>query len=157
MPGRSIAENVALPHLSALARGRWFLDRKAQRSRVEALAADVRLKAAGLDQPCAQLSGGNQQKVVFARALAGGPKAILLDEPTRGVDVGAKADLYRLIRELAGQGVAVLLASSDLPELLGLADRIAVLHEGRLTKVMENNGMTEAELLTHLYDGGAAA
>jgi ABC-type sugar transport system ATPase subunit len=108
-------------------------------------------------QACEELSGGNQQKVLFARALAGAPKVLLLDEPTRGVDIGAKADLYRLVREMAGRGVAVILASSDLPELLGLADRIAVLREGRLSHLIENRTMTEAELLARLYDSGAAA
>ncbi|MCU0856039.1 MAG: ATP-binding cassette domain-containing protein, partial [Rhodobacteraceae bacterium] len=151
---RSIVENVALPHLSRMARGALFLDPRRQGRTAEALGQEVRLKAASTRQACEELSGGNQQKVLFARALAGDPKVLLLDEPTRGVDVGAKFDLYRLVRELAAEGVAVIVASSDLPELLGLSDRIAVLEAGRLTHMLENRDMSEADLLAHLYDTG---
>jgi ABC-type sugar transport system ATPase subunit len=149
---RSIAENVALPHLAPMARAGVFLDRRRQARAAEALGREVRLRATSTAQACEELSGGNQQKVLFARALAGEPKVLLLDEPTRGVDVGAKFDLYRLVRELAARGTAVIVASSDLPELLGLADRIAVLQEGRLTHLFENRDMTEADLLARLYD-----
>lgn len=152
MMQRSIIENVTLPHLDALARGAVFVDRTRQRGLVDRLARDVRLRSASPVQTCEELSGGNQQKVLFARALAGAPRILLLDEPTRGVDVGAKFDLYRLIRRLGDAGMAVVLASSDLPELLGLADRIAVLHAGRLTHLLENDTMTEAELLARCYD-----
>jgi ABC-type sugar transport system ATPase subunit len=153
---RSIVENVAVPHLGRMARGAVFLHPARQRQAADSLGAEVRLKAASTGQACEELSGGNQQKVLFARALAGEPKVLLLDEPTRGVDVGAKYDLYRLVRELAAQGVAVVVASSDLPELLGLSDRIAVLQDGRLTHLMENRDMTEADLLAHLYDTAVA-
>jgi ABC-type sugar transport system ATPase subunit len=149
---RSIVENVALPHLTPMARAGVFLDPRRQSATADALGADVRLRAASTAQFCDELSGGNQQKVLFARALAGAPKVLLLDEPTRGVDVGAKFDLYALVREMAARGTGVILASSDLPELLGLADRIAVLQEGRLTHLLENDGMTEADLLARLYD-----
>jgi ABC-type sugar transport system ATPase subunit len=149
---RSIVENVALPHLTPMARAGVFLDRRRQAAAADRLGADVRLRAASTGQSCEELSGGNQQKVLFARALAGAPKVLLLDEPTRGVDVGAKFDLYALIREMTARGVGILLASSDLPELLGLADRIAVLQEGRLTHLLETEGMTEADLLARFYD-----
>ena len=152
---RSVTENVALPHLGAMARGWVFLDPARQARVAGELGGEVRLRASSPAQACEELSGGNQQKVLFARALAGAPKVLLLDEPTRGVDVGAKADLYRLVREMAERGVAVIVASSDLPELLGLADRIAVLREGRLADLFENRDMTEADLLSRLYDGEA--
>jgi ABC-type sugar transport system ATPase subunit len=116
----------------------------------------VRLKAQGAGQPVAELSGGNQQKVLFARALAGRPKLLLLDEPTRGVDVGAKADIYALIRGLAGEGTAVIVASSDLPELIGLCDRIAVLQGGKIAREIATQGLTEAGLLSAIYEGEAA-
>jgi ribose transport system ATP-binding protein len=95
------------------------------------------IRLAGLDQSARLLSGGNQQKLLFARALALNPRVLLLDEPTRGVDVGAKQEIYRKIVETAATGVAVVVISSELPELLLLCPRIAVLHEGRLAGVLD--------------------
>src|SRR5205823_1452622 len=97
------------------------------------------------------LSGGNQQKVVFARALAGKPKVLLLDEPTRGVDVAAKFDIYALIRELRAAGTAVLIASSDAPELIGLSDRILVMRSGAVATVLDARGLDEETLLAHCH------
>lgn len=148
---RAITENVALPHLASLARGGVFLNAPRQRKLATDLGEQVRLKAASVAQSCDELSGGNQQKVLFARALAGNPKVLLLDEPTRGVDVGARFDLYRLIRALSDQGVAILLASSDLPELLGLSDRIGVMRDGVLAETIAAEGLTEAALLARFY------
>jgi ABC-type sugar transport system ATPase subunit len=153
---RSIIETVALPHLTRLSRAGLWLSPRRQRETAESLGRDVRLKATSGSQACEELSGGNQQKVLFARALAGAPRVLLLDEPTRGVDVGAKFDLYRLIRGLAAEGVAVMLASSDLPEVLGLADRVLILHEGRLAGEREAAGMTEGDLLAAIYGARAA-
>lgn len=148
----AIADNVTLPHLARLSHWGVFLDRRAERRRVELHGSDVRLKSSGPSQPVVQLSGGNQQKVLFARALAGQPQVLLLDEPTRGVDIGAKFDIYRLIRRLADDGISVILASSDLPELLGLSDRIAVLQDGRLAHLLQNEALSEADLLELCYD-----
>lgn len=150
MPRRALAETVALPHLSRLSRLGFFRRHEAARL-VRRLSQDVRLKSTGPAQPVAELSGGNQQKVLFARALAGSPSVLLLDEPTRGVDVGAKFDIYTLIRDLAAQGAAVIVVSSDLPELIGLSDRIAVLNAGRITQTLPAAGLTEAALLTACY------
>jgi ABC-type sugar transport system ATPase subunit len=127
------------------------------RARARDLGARVRLRATSVAQPCAELSGGNQQKVLFARALAGAPRVLLLDEPTRGVDVGARQDIYGLIRDLGQEGVAVVLASSDLPELIGLSDRIAIMQDGRLREIVPGAGMTEAGLLGRLYRTGSEA
>jgi ABC-type sugar transport system ATPase subunit len=106
-----------------------------------------------------ELSGGNQQKVVFARALARPPRLLLLDEPTRGVDVGAKVDIYHLIREISARGTGIILVSSDLPELLGMTDRVLILQAGRLTAIMPTHGQTQASLLACCYgefaDGSA--
>ncbi len=147
---RSITENIALPWLRSLSRGEVFLDRKRQAREAAGLAGKVRLKAKGLSQPCRHLSGGNQQKVVFARALAGSPSVLLLDEPTRGVDVGARAEIYALIREWSAAGRSIVMASSDLPELLGLCDRILVMRDGRQSAIVPAAGLTQAGLL-HLF------
>ena len=151
MMGRAIAENVALPHLAALARARVFLDHRRQRRLARELGQAVALKAASIDQSCRELSGGNQQKVLFARALAGTPRVLLLDEPTRGVDIGARFEIYRLIRRLSDEGIAILMASSDLPEILGLCDRIAVMRDGRLAETLDAEGLSEAALLARFY------
>jgi ribose transport system ATP-binding protein len=94
--------------------------------------SDLAIRAASPRVPVGTLSGGNQQKVVFGRQLLTGPRVLLLDEPTRGVDIGAKAEIYRLLHRLAADGTAVLLASSELPELTGVCDRILVLRRGRI-------------------------
>lgn len=150
---RALAETITLPHLSRLSRV-GLLRHRAMADRVARLARDVRLKSRGPSQPVAELSGGNQQKVLFARALAGRPRVLLLDEPTRGVDVGAKFDIYTLIRDLAAQGTGVVVASSDLPELIGLCDRIAVMAGGRIARILPAEGLTEAALLAACYEGG---
>ena len=148
---RAISETVALPHLGRLARAGLFLDPGRQRVLARDLGGQVRLKAPDVGTPCEALSGGNQQKVLFARALAGRPQVMLLDEPTRGVDIGARFDLYRLIRTFADGGGAVILASSDLPELIGLSDRIAIMRDGRLSETIAAEGLDEAALLSRFY------
>ena len=151
--GRTIAENVALPYLTQFARAGVFLHDHRQRQLAQDLGERVRLKAASVSQACAELSGGNQQKVLFARALAGRPRVLLLVEPTRGVDIGARFDLYRLIESLRSEGVSIVLASSDLPELLGLSDRVGVMRDGVLTEILPASGLTEAGLLARFYHG----
>ena len=99
-------------------------------------------------QPIATLSGGNQQKVVFARALMADPQLLLLDEPTHGVDVGAKADLYTIIAQAAEKGLTVLMASSEVPEILALCDRVAILSKGRLAGILGRDEMSEDRILT---------
>lgn len=151
--GRSIVENVTLPHLQRFARAGVFVNVAREKQRSHDLGKHVRLKATSIMQVCAELSGGNQQKVLFARALAGKPRVLLLDEPTRGVDIGARFDIYRLIQSLRDEGVSILLASSDLPELLGLSDRIGVMRDGVLTEILQADDLSEASLLAHFYHG----
>ena len=127
-----IEDNVTLPVLSRLSR--WgLLDRRRERALAADFATRLQVRMAGLDQAVAALSGGNQQKVVLAKWLATHPTVLILDEPTRGIDVGTKAEVHRLISHLATQGLAILMISSELPEILGMSDRIVVMHEGRLT------------------------
>jgi ribose transport system ATP-binding protein len=107
----------------------------------------MRIKSAGVEQPVQFLSGGNQQKVVIGKWLATRPSVFLLDEPTRGVDIGAKQEIYRLMEELAAKGVAVLFVSSDLEEILGMSDRVLVLHEGRLSGELQRNELSEQAVM----------
>jgi len=160
MLARPITDNVVLPHLTALSRAGTIAHRRRERALTAEMGGVVRLKSDGLAQPVYQLSGGNQQKVVFARAVGAAPRLLLLDEPTRGVDVGAKFDIYTLIRELSGQGCAVVLTSSELTELIGLCDRILILLDGRQSEIVATDGLTSADLLGRFYDeahGGHAA
>jgi ribose transport system ATP-binding protein len=113
----------------------------------------LQIKVGSLDNPVWTLSGGNQQKVVIGRWLQAAPKVLILDEPTRGVDVGAKAEIYALIDELAGRGVAVWMITSDMEELLGMADRVVVMHEGRLAGELARDHLTEENVM-RLATGG---
>jgi ribose transport system ATP-binding protein len=101
-----------------------------------------------VDQPIGSLSGGNQQRAIFGRAFASDPRLLLLDEPTRGVDVGAKAEIYELIDRAAAQGMAVLVASSELEELLWICNRIAVMNHGRVVEVLDRSEATKERIMT---------
>ena len=127
-----VSANIALPILRRLGR-LGLVDRGRERAVAGDYAGRLQVKAAGLDQPVAALSGGNQQKVVLAKWLATEPRVLILDEPTRGIDVGTKAEVHRIVSRLAGAGMAIVLISSELPEVLAMADRVLVLHEGRVT------------------------
>jgi ABC-type sugar transport system ATPase subunit len=155
MLGEGLGRTVSLPHLARLTVG-GLLQHRSEARMVAEMSTSVRLKARGAAQPVAELSGGNQQKVLFARALAGKPRVLLLDEPTRGVDVGAKADIYAIVRRLAEAGAAVVVASSDLAELIGLSDRIVLVRDGRTGAELAADGLSEAALLAAIYAGEAA-
>ena len=107
----------------------------------------LRVRTPDLGEPVINLSGGNQQKVLIARWLMTNPRILILDEPTRGIDVGAKAEIHRLISELAAQGVAVLMISSELPEVLGMSDRVLVMHEGRMTGIVDRQDATQVKIM----------
>ena len=128
----SIARNATMTRTSALARG-GLVRSGAEDRLAKEWAARLQLKFHRLSDPAGFLSGGNQQKVVLAKWLATEPKLLILDEPTRGIDVGTKSEVHRLMGELAGRGLAVLMISSELPEVLGMADRVLVMHEGRIS------------------------
>ncbi|MFD7528765.1 sugar ABC transporter ATP-binding protein [Streptomyces sp. NPDC059849] len=147
---QSVADNALLVTRAVPARGR-----PAARRELTALLERVRLHAHGEDQQVQYLSGGNQQKVVIAKWLAARPRVLLFDEPTRGVDVGAKAAIHTLVRELAREGLAVLIISSELPELIGMSDRILVMSEGRLAGELPA-GATEEAVMRVATGGGSA-
>lgn len=141
---QSILDNASLPHLTAFSAAGW-LRSASRRKAVEEATSAVRLKSAGLSQPASALSGGNQQKVVLARWLTQNVDVLLLDEPTRGVDVGARGEIYAIIRRLAAQGMAVLLVSSDMPELIGLSHRVAVMRAGGIAGVLDREALDRAD------------
>jgi len=109
--------------------------------------ARLRVRTPDLEEPVLNLSGGNQQKVLIARWLMTKPRILILDEPTRGIDVGAKAEIHKLITELAGQGVAVMMISSEMPEVLGMSDRILVMHEGRMTGIVDRKDASQVKIM----------
>lgn len=128
---RSINENISLPNLPARQK-KLFLNKKRERRESQEYATKLTVKAASLEADAISLSGGNQQKVVLAKWIMANPKVLILDEPTRGVDVGAKYEIYSLMCEFAKRGLAIIMISSELPEVMGMSDRILVYHEGRL-------------------------
>ena len=143
---RSVAENITLTTLDDFAR-LGVLDLGAEGERAETMVDKLGIRATSLEQEAESLSGGNQQKVVLARWLAARCRVLLFDEPTRGIDVGAKAEIYELIGELVEQGVAVVLISSEMSELLGLADRVAVMHEGTLQEILPRSEASQERIL----------
>jgi ABC-type sugar transport system ATPase subunit len=151
--GLSVRANMSAPSLAGLSRGP-LVDRAAETKLARDQSLRLNLRANAIEAPVETLSGGNQQKVVLGRWLARDPLVLMLDEPTRGVDVGAKAEIYRIIRSVAAQGLAILVISSDLPEVLGIADRIVVMHEGRIAGELDAATATE-ESVMHLATGVA--
>ncbi len=153
--GMSIRENVTLPHLARFVR---FLtvDRRAESAAVMKMADDLRVRTPSLEQLARNLSGGNQQKVVLAKWLLETAKVICFDEPTRGIDVGAKAEIYDIMTRLASSGVAIVMASSELPEVLGMSTRIGVMRGGRIVKVVDRAQATQ-ELVMQYATGATAA
>ncbi|MFF4616261.1 sugar ABC transporter ATP-binding protein [Nonomuraea jabiensis] len=142
----SIERNIGLAGLADVRRGP-LVSRAAERERARDWAVRLRLKFARLTDAVSVLSGGNQQKVVLAKWLARRPSVLIVDEPTRGIDVATKAEVHRLLSELAGSGVAVLMISSELPEVLGMADRVLVMHEGRLAAEIPRADATEESVM----------
>ncbi|MET9734770.1 sugar ABC transporter ATP-binding protein [Streptomyces sp. NPDC006458] len=144
---RSIRDNTSVVVLSRLRRFR-LVRRRAERSLAQEYARRLRVRSPSVEAEVRTLSGGNQQKVVLARWLARKPKVLILDEPTRGIDIGAKAEIYQIIADLAADGVAVLVISSELPELLGLSDRVIVMQGGRITGELDRAAANEEAVLS---------
>jgi rhamnose transport system ATP-binding protein len=141
-----IASNVSLPVLPRMF-PHWFIDRRKERQLADRYAAQFRVRMTDIEQLVSALSGGNQQKVVIAKWLATQPRVLILDEPTRGIDIGAKVEVHRIIAELAASGLAIILISSDLPEVLAMSDRVLVMHEGRLTAELSRAEATEERVM----------
>ncbi len=144
--GRSVGENVSMSSLDKLSLGPLVRPRATLRA-VQEMLGELDVRGAGPAAPAGSLSGGNQQKLLFARTLLVGPRVLIADEPTRGVDVGAKRAIYELLAALAGRGLGVLLISSDVEEILGLAHRVLVMRAGRITAELSGEAATEAAIL----------
>nr|WP_184946371.1 sugar ABC transporter ATP-binding protein [Planomonospora venezuelensis] len=151
---QSVAHNITLAGLGRYSRFGW-LDRRRESAEARELVETLDIRPGDPDRPIKTLSGGNQQKAVLARWLVGERRLLLLDEPTRGVDVGARAELYAVIRRLADEGIGVLLVSSEVPEVLGLADRVLVVREGRIIHRADAQDLDEHRVLDMIMEGSA--
>jgi ABC-type sugar transport system ATPase subunit len=148
--GASIQDNIAIANIPSVSSFGWVSSGRIADITKQGM-RDLQIKARGPGQQVGELSGGNQQKVVLAKMLARKPKVLLMDEPTRGIDVGTKAEIYRLIRRLAEGGTAVIAVSSELPELIGMSDRILIMHEGRIAGEVPAEGADDELLLSYCY------
>jgi rhamnose transport system ATP-binding protein len=142
----SVASNTSLASLHRLSRA-GFVDRGAERKAAQGYVSQLRIKAGTIDDEVGTLSGGNQQKVALARWLSTNPTVLILDEPTQGVDVGSKAEIHALMQGLAEQGLAILMISSELPEILGMSDRVAVMHAGTVRAILSRSEATQSRIL----------
>ena len=148
----SIRHNIALPNVEGLS-SKGFIDGKEEHQFVEDLIKRLTIKTESAETSAGNLSGGNQQKVVLAKWIGTNPDVLILDEPTRGVDVGAKREIYALMNELTDRGVAIVMVSSELPEVLGMSDRVIVIHEGKLSGELSREEATQEKIMT-LATGG---
>ena len=150
----SVKENTSLASLKTHALNGVFRNAEREEQDTSEMIARLRTKTPNAEQTVGFLSGGNQQKVVLGKWLATSPSILLLVEPTRGIDIGAKQEIYQLMEELAGQGMAVLFVSSELEEIIGMSDRTIVMHEGKISGELPREDLTE-ESIMHLATGGA--
>lgn len=151
---QSISDNISLASLARFAPA-GVVRRKAEQVETEQVISSLSIRAASMDVEVGRLSGGNQQKVLFGRWVMTKPKVLLMEEPTRGVDIGAKAEIYRIINAQAAAGAAIILVSGDLPELIAMSDRVAVMRQGRLVVELEGSDITQQKLLEHALESAA--
>ena len=149
----SILQNISLNNYGKYRKYHWFIDLKKEMADSEAAMAQVRVKAQGATARVDTLSGGNQQKVVIARWLNHQMKVLIFDEPTRGIDVGAKAEIYQLMREFTAKGYAIIMISSELPEVIGMSDRVCVFRQGGIVATVEGDSINSEEIMTHATTG----
>ena len=152
---KSIAENIEITNLKKVSKNA-VLNKKAGKELVQKGIEEFHIKCFNAEHLCNNLSGGNQQKVVLAKWIYTDPKILILDEPTRGVDIGAKKEIYSVINDMAARGVAIIMVSSELPEVLGMSDRIMVVHEGHVTGIIDGKTADQAKVMT-LATGGSLA
>lgn len=149
---RSIRENIAMSSLKKFTKG-FYLDKKLENQKVGEEVERLNIKITSFGQLAGKLSGGNQQKVVFAKVLEADPDILILDEPTRGVDVGAKAEIYAIMDQLTSEGKSIILISTDLPEVIGMSDRVLIMREGRLVFEISKEEMNQEKILAHASGG----
>ncbi|PTI67275.1 ATP-binding cassette domain-containing protein, partial [Staphylococcus succinus] len=147
----TILENISLPALKSFSKS-GFITRVSMEQYTEQMIQRLNIKG-NKNDVCLDLSGGNQQKVVLAKWIATAPHVLILDEPTRGIDVGAKREIYQLMNELTERGMSIIMISSELPEIIGMSDRVAVVHEGSIAGVLDKTMLTEEHIMT-LATGG---
>ncbi|MCL2164655.1 MAG: sugar ABC transporter ATP-binding protein [Oscillospiraceae bacterium] len=146
---RSIRENITLPNLNLLTRG-FITKKKKEVNEIRKYTETMQVKMASLEMLTGNLSGGNQQKVVLTKWLMSRPKVLLLDEPTRGIDVGSKVEIYKLIGELASSGIAIVLISSEMPEIIGLCDRVIIMHEGKCKGMIDRSELSQEAIMLNI-------
>ena len=150
---QSIRQNLSLPSLRGLCRFGWFIDQRAEDRMIEEFRQNLRIRMTSSDAIVGTLSGGNQQKVILARCMALKPKVLIVDEPTRGIDIGVKAEVHQLLRKLAADGTAVVVVSSELSEIMSLCERIVTVKEGCITGNIPAEGVTEEQLMKRMALG----
>lgn len=143
----SIRTNISMANLNKIVKMLNIIDKKKEKETSEKLVKEFLIKSSSIEQKVDSLSGGNQQKVVFAKWVDTDPKILILDEPTRGVDVGAKKEIYDIMNELTKEGVSIIMISSELPEIIGMSDRVLVIHEGKSVGIVEDSDINEEKIM----------
>jgi ribose transport system ATP-binding protein/inositol transport system ATP-binding protein len=154
---RSLRENISLPNLPTHHKG-LLINQRREKAECREHAQMLRIKSAGIEADAFSLSGGNQQKVVLAKWMMSRPKVLILDEPTRGVDVGAKSEIHSLMCKFAAEGMAIIMVSSELPEIMGVSDRVLIYHEGRINgefshQDIQSGKVGQEEILAREFGG----
>jgi ribose transport system ATP-binding protein len=149
----TVRANVPVMNMKKITRG-GFIDAGQERSVAEDYVDKLRIATSSIEKEAAQLSGGNQQKVVLSKCLFADADLLMLDEPTRGVDVGAKSEIYAIIRQLSAEGKSILIFSSELPEIVNLCDTICLLYDGSMKAVLHNGPELDSERILHIVTGG---
>ena len=142
----SIRDNMVSANLDAVSKGP-LIDDSLQDQLSDKYVKQLSIKIPGIEYPISSLSGGNQQKCLIGKWLSIHPKLIIMDEPTRGIDVGAKSEIHSLLRRLAEEGIGVIIVSSELPEVIGVSDRVVVIHEGRMSGIIEKDEVSEENIM----------